>query len=564
MQLGRLIDGLDVRLADSRHADLRVCDITEDSRTVLPGSLYIARKGEAADGNDFIPQAVAAGAVAVLSDRPGITLPSHPKHPPAAALYSPDLPRAVAFLAERFYGSPSSKLIVIGVTGTNGKTTTTFLLHQLLNACHCRAGLVGTVVIDDGTETAPASMTTPPALELSRTLARMLEAGCKAAVLEVSSHSLAQGRVAAIQFDAAIFTNLTGDHLDYHRTMDAYADAKAKLFEMLPAGGVAIVNADDAASPRMARDSRAPVTAVHVFDAPAASSTQWPTTVTATLAKSTRWGTDASLRTPWGDTMLHVPFVGRHNVMNATQAIACLAALGQRPSPKASLPAASLTPAGLNQALQHAEPPPGRLQCLTAPSDDIAVYVDYAHTDDALQTVLTVFRELLPRTTSTSAGRILLVFGCGGDRDATKRPRMGAVAASLADRVIVTSDNPRSEDPRAIISAILAGMPADAVSRVHAEPDRERAIHQSISEARPGDVVLIAGKGHEDYQVLPDTSPNAKPRATIKRFFDDRLIARDALKARGISARLGAPRVVVSQATPRSTHAPSPTRTDRT
>ncbi len=544
MELGRLIDGLDIRLADSRHASVRICDISEDSRTVLPGSLYIARKGETADGNTFIPAALDAGAVAVLSDNPDTRLPPAPHHPPAALLTSPNVPLAIACLAERFYGNPSSKLLVLGVTGTNGKTTTTYLIHQILNAAHIRTGLLGTVFIDDGVEVAPAAMTTPPALELSRTLARMLEAGCQAAVVEVSSHSLDQERVGAIEFDAAAFTNLTGDHLDYHKDTESYAAAKARLFTMLPETGAAVVNADDPSSPRIARDCRAPIYGTTLNrDSQRAG---WPL-IAARITSATRWGTEAVFAGPWGEAPVSLPFVGPHNLMNALEAAALVWAAAQQP--RSPLSGRSLDMPAIASTLAHTSLPPGRLQLLTAPTDPITVYVDYAHTDDALCTVLSVFREVVPR--GGEHGQITVVFGCGGDRDRTKRPRMGAVAAELADRIYVTSDNPRSEEPRSIIDAIVSGMPAAARANTTIEPDRERAILEAIGEATEGDIIVIAGKGHEDYQILP--VPDAPPgsRATVKRFFDDRLVARDALAIRGIRAVNPQPTIVVR-------HAPSP------
>ena len=559
MLLGELIDGVNIRLAPPAATGVRVCDITEDSRTVLPGSLYIARKGETADGNDFIPQAIAAGAVAVLTDRPGVMLPSDARHPAAALLTSDDVPGATAILAERFFGNPSSKLLLFGVTGTNGKTTTSSFIHQLLNAANIRTGLIGTVFIDDGTEIAPASMTTPPALELSRTLARMLEAGCEAAVLEVSSHSLAQKRVAAMAFDAGVFTNLTGDHLDYHRTMEAYAAAKSILFRSLPAAGAAIVKADDPACREIVAGCQAGVTGVTLSDASVPD--DWGR-VGVRVTQATRWGMEASVDGPFGEAVsLRFPFVGKHNLMNAVEAVTAVWTMAQRGSSKLDLSRRDLSMPALAASLRDVTVPPGRLQCLTSPRDPITVYVDYAHTDDALRTVLTVFREIMP----AGQGRLSVVFGCGGDRDRTKRPRMGAVAAELADRVYVTSDNPRTEDPRSIIDAIVAGMPMEAWSRATIEPDREKAIRKAISEATEGDVVIIAGKGHEDYQIVlaPEPAPNGSP-ATVKRFFDDRIIAREALAARGIKPR--APRRAAhapARAFPSTPTGPSTSRTER-
>lgn len=566
MQLGRLIEGLNVRLADARHAPVRICDITEDSRTVQPGSLYIARRGDSTDGNRFIADAITAGAVAVLSDNPDATLPDlpphavHPPHPDVALLTTTDIAPCTAQLAERFYGGPSSKLLLFGVTGTNGKTTTTYLVHQILNALHIRAGLIGTVFVDDGTEVAEAAMTTPPALEISRTLARMLDAGCSAGVLEVSSHSLSQGRVAAMAFDAAAFTNLTGDHLDYHKTMEAYAGAKAGLFAMLPATGVAVVNADDAQAARMVQGCRAPVygTSLLTGKMPAG----W-TPMRAIIRKATRWGTEATFTGPWGSVDVSLPFVGPHNLMNALQAAGVVWAVAHSPGGKGfeGIDAAALTMEAIAGALAHAALPPGRLQCLTLPEDEITVYVDYAHTDDALRTVLTVFRDIMPRG---GQGRLIVVFGCGGDRDATKRPRMGAVAAELADRVIVTSDNPRTEDPRQIIDAVVAGMPQQAWAHTAIEPDRETAIHAAIASAHAGDVVIIAGKGHENYQILPAPTGPGERRTTTRRAFDDRLVARDALMRRGIDAQNPAPTIIARPPTHHPHAAPNSSRHPRT
>lgn len=606
MYLGELIAGLNIRRPSGAVVasyDARVCDVTEDSRTVQPGSLYIARRGETSDGREFVQAAVAAGAVAILSDDPSLVVHHDARTAaPVPMLVADDVPLASALLGERFYGNPSSKLALIGVTGTNGKTTTTYLIHQILNSLGIRCGLIGTVCIDDGTEVAPASMTTPPALEISRTLARMLEAGCRAAVLEVSSHSLAQKRVAAIQFDVGVFTNLTGDHLDYHKTMETYADTKAMLLAMLPpASGTAIVNMDDPAWRRMARDCSARVVGTSMgrmskdrtsrtemqrqsalAESNAESHAMHGSLCTATTRRSTRFATDADLTTPWtGKTVhhLHVPMVGPHNVMNSVQAVASVLALTDGSLAKLAdfIESGEISPTQVLAALARTSAPPGRMECLTEPGDAITVYVDYAHSDDALRTVLGLLRNAIdaeadhpgrgkgagPKGAASTnppekhrSPALAVVFGCGGDRDAAKRPRMGKVASELADRVYVTSDNPRTEDPMSIINAVVAGMPVQsgekvATDRVVIEPDREKAIFRAIREARAGDVVIIAGKGHEDYQILPAPPPPPSPahpdredepppvhaKATIKRFFDDRLAAGEALKLRGIQGR---------------------------
>jgi UDP-N-acetylmuramoyl-L-alanyl-D-glutamate--2,6-diaminopimelate ligase len=551
VRIGDLIHGQDIRLVGDDPggalSNLRVCDITEDSRTVMPGSLFIARQGEKADGKRFIAGAIQAGAVAILADDPAYRLPEALAASRVALLSSPDVELAAAGLAERFYGDPSSKMIVIGVTGTNGKTTTTFLIHQMLNALGIRCGLIGTVFIDDGVEVAAASLTTPPAVEISRTFARMHEADCRAAVMEVSSHALDQRRVGAIKFNAGVFTNLTGDHLDYHGTMEAYAAAKARLFAMLPEDGVAVVNIQDPAHSGMVKGCKAPVVRCAV-DGPkglAITGGTAPETVCrARVVGADTTGTTVEFTGPWGHRTTRVPLVGAFNVMNALEAVATVHALfGGTDEDAISFEI-------IAGALERASAPPGRLEPVTAEGAPIQVFVDYAHTDDALQTVLTVLREAMgthlgPGLGTSEIGQgprpdsreLWCVFGCGGDRDRTKRPRMGKVAAELADRVIVTSDNPRTEDPGAIIKEILVGIGSGRAAAHHrVEPDREAAIRLAIREARPGDTIIIAGKGHEDYQILPDGRGG-----TVKRHFDDREVARAALRERGIAVRASAP-----------------------
>ncbi len=529
MNIGELIEGLGIAAADGAARAVRVCDVTEDSRTVLPGSLFIARRGEKSDGRAFVADAVAAGAVAVLTDDPALAAPPPPKgHAPVAVLRAGDLELATAQIGERFYGDPSSRLTVLGVTGTNGKTTTTFLVHQVLNALGIRCGLMGTVVIDDGTEVAPASLTTPPALEISRTLARMHEAGCVAAVLEVSSHALHQRRVGATRFAGAVFTNLTGDHLDYHRTMDDYAAAKAMLFAALPPEGAAVVNAADPWHGRMLRDCRARV--VRCLETVRAERADAPEgCCRAAIRAMSRSGMELNLAGPWGHTSVRVPLVGAFNASNALQAAALVhAVFGGTGEDDVSFTT-------IAQALSRCRPPPGRLEPVTAPGAEITVLVDYAHTDDALRTVLATTREALGAPAGADGrAELWCVFGCGGDRDATKRPRMGAAAAALADRVVVTSDNPRTENPRAIIGQIIDGIPPEAQTRVQIEPDRAAAIHLAVRSAPPGSVIVIAGKGHEDYQILPDPD---RPGQTVTRRFDDREVAREALSKRGVKLR---------------------------
>ncbi|MGH7131808.1 MAG: UDP-N-acetylmuramoyl-L-alanyl-D-glutamate--2,6-diaminopimelate ligase [Phycisphaerales bacterium] len=515
MELGALIAGLGIRPVGGKAvpAPVRICDITEDSRTVMPGSLFVARRGEKSDGRNFVGAAVEAGAVAVLTDDPKVQVPAKSG---AALLVADDIQMAAAMVAERFYGSPSGKLAVIGVTGTNGKTTTTYLIHQILNRAGKRCGLVGTVCVDDGVEVAPAALTTPPSLELSRTLARMVEAGCVAAAIEASSHALDQRRVGAVQFKVGVFTNLTHDHLDYHGTMDTYAAAKAVLFAMLPEDGVAVVNVDDAASARMIAATGPGARIVRCTMKSRGAGTEPGADVAARVVSATASVTVIELTGPWDGKdqrgwRVRLPLIGAHNVMNAMQAAAAAWGVG-------------IDGETIRTALEHVHAPPGRLEPVTGAEHPLAVYVDYAHSDDSLTRAMQVMRAAI-----AGGGKLTVVFGCGGDRDRTKRPKMGAAAAMLADRLVVTSDNPRTEEPGTIIDQVLGGVPAAKRNICVVEVDRGAAIRRAVSEAKDGDIVLIAGKGHEDYQILPDGRGG-----TRKIHFDDREVARAALTERGM------------------------------
>lgn len=494
--LAELIGGLPVTLVRGS-ADAVIRDIVEDSRCVTRGCLFIARSGTKTDGRKFIVDAAAGGAAAVLSDNAG--------HVPngVAALVCRDVPLASALIAERFFGNPSSELKLIGVTGTNGKTTVTYLIRHLLGSAGIKCGLIGTVQIDDGATVMAANLTTPPSIELSRTLRAMVDHGCRACVMETSSHALHQKRAAGLQFQVGVFTNLTGDHLDYHQTMEAYLDAKAILFENLPRTGFAIINRDDPASDQLVQRTRARVITCSAADRSA--------DCRAKIGSQTITCTAAIFSGPWGKFECNVPLIGRHNVMNALQALAVGHAMG-------------LDRETLREAIATCKAPPGRLEPVTAMHDDFAVLVDYAHTDDALENVLRALRPIVP-----SGGKLRVVFGCGGDRDRTKRPRMARVACKYADDVIITSDNPRTEDPQAIIDEIRTGVPHDRVGDVLAIVDRAQAIHAAIERTGDGDIVLIAGKGHEDYQII----------GTTKRPFDDRHVAAAALAARKTKVVVG-------------------------
>lgn len=500
MTLGELIEGLDVRLRvdDAAALRLRICDLTEDSRTVMPGSLFVARRGRSADGRAYAREAAAAGAVAVLTDDPGLDAA-------VPVLLAGDVRVAAARLAERFCGEPSRSLRIAAVTGTNGKTTISWLIWRILNHAGIRCGLVGTVMIDDGREHAPASMTTLPAIETSHTLATMRDAGCRAAALEASSHALDQGRLDALDIDVAVFTNLTGDHLDYHETMENYARAKARLFAGLRPDALAIVNAASEWSPAMLTGCRARVLHCHAGPEPCAGGE-----ARCESAASSLDGMVARLSGPWGQIEGRTKLFGEHNLLNLLQAVAAAHGLG-------------LDAGQLAAAIPSLTAPPGRLERVEVEGIDLHAFVDYAHSDDSLANVLSAARAAMSEANSA----LWCVFGCGGERDSSKRPRMGRVAAELADRVVLTSDNPRRERPGDIIDQVLAGVPDGLRARVAVEADRARAIALAVNSADPGDVILICGKGHETRQILPDGRGG-----TYSIEFDDRLIARDAILAR--------------------------------
>lgn len=493
MDLDALIAGLGAWRRDGGGA-VDVRSVCEDSRRVEPGALFVARRGARNDGRAFIGEAVQRGAVAVVTDDEMVRVPDG-----VALATCRDVAAASARIAERLWGNPTSRLRLVGVTGTNGKTTTAHLVQQILNGAGKRCGLIGTVCVDDGAGVRASDLTTPGACELSRLFATMVERGCEAAVMEVSSHALDQGRVAGLAFDVGVFTNLSGDHLDYHGTAEAYAAAKAKLFSMLPRSGFAVVNAEDPMAGRMVEHCEAAVVRCGIGGG-------FP--CRAEMASSSVRGSSCVFTGAWGAFACKLSLVGRHNVMNALEACAAAYAVGARME-------------HLQEAMDRAKAPPGRLEPVAgAAAEEISVFVDYAHTDDALEKALVALRPIVPE-----GGRLWVVFGCGGDRDRTKRPRMGRVASRLADAVVVTSDNPRTEDPERIVDEIMAGVEEGA--EVHRVVRRDRAIGLAIDSARAGDVVLIAGKGHENYQIVSDGKGG-----TVKRPFDDREASRRAISRR--------------------------------
>ncbi|HEX3975192.1 MAG TPA: UDP-N-acetylmuramoyl-L-alanyl-D-glutamate--2,6-diaminopimelate ligase [Solirubrobacteraceae bacterium] len=454
MRLGRLFDDV-----PPPAADVEISSLVYDNRLVVTGTLFFCVPGYTRDGHDFAPDAVARGAAALVVERPlNLGVPE---------IRVPSVRVAMAPAAARFHGDPTARLQTVGVTGTNGKTTTAFLMRAVLEAAGRPTGLLGTVKSVVGGVEHEVLRTTPEAIDLQRTFAEMLDAGDKACVLEVSSHALELHRADAIHFAAAIFTNLTQDHLDFHETMEQYYGAKRLLFTDLAAAH-AVVNVDDPYGARLAAElapARPAITFALEHDA----------TYRAGAVQTGLDGSHFAVTAPDGVHELASPLTGRFNVSNVLGAFATARALG--------------VDAGTAiEAIAAAGQVPGRFQSV-AEGQDYAVLVDYAHTPDSLENVLQAARPL-------TSGRLHVVFGCGGDRDRGKRPLMGEIAARLADRVIVTSDNPRSEDPAAIIDEILVGS-GDGVEH---EVDRRVAIDHAIASAEPGDVVVIAGKGHEQGQ----------------------------------------------------------------
>jgi UDP-N-acetylmuramoyl-L-alanyl-D-glutamate--2,6-diaminopimelate ligase len=474
--------------------DPEVAAITCDSRAIRPGAVFFALPGVKADGHAFAADAARAGAVAVVAERAVACAP-------ARLLLAPNARRAMALAAANFHGRPADALTLVGVTGTNGKTTVAWLVEAIARAAGVPAGLVGTVSFRWPGVDRPASHTTPESTELMALLAEMRDAGARLAAIEVSSHALAQERAAALAFRAAGFTNLTRDHLDYHGDLERYFAAKRRLFtEQLAPGGAAVVNGADPFGARLASELAGRT--VWRFGGDGAE-------LRAREARHGLAGIEAALDTPAGAIALRSPLVGAHNLEN----LLCAAGLAL---------AAGLPREAVERGLASATGAPGRLERVG--DGPVAVFVDYAHTDDALARVLDALRALAPR-------RLVCVFGCGGDRDRGKRPLMGEVAGRRADLAIVTSDNPRTEDPLAILHAVVPGLERAGRPRVEAAqalagaagwvvvPDRAEAIALAIRAARPGDAVLVAGKGHETYQIV----------GAERRHFDDREEARRAL-----------------------------------
>jgi UDP-N-acetylmuramoyl-L-alanyl-D-glutamate--2,6-diaminopimelate ligase len=487
MTLADLLRDLPV-LHSGADAAVEVSSLAYNSREVRPGTLFFAIQGEKADGHTYIPQALERGAVAVVSER------AAPPELAARWIQVAAIRRALADAGRSILGHPEKRLQIIGITGTNGKTTTSYLVESVLAAAGILSGVFGTIEYRMGGQTKVATNTTPESLDLLSYFAQLVKAGGKAAVMEVSSHSLAQERVWGFHFAVAVFTNLTQDHLDYHKDFEHYFQAKRRLFEGLGASPPdwPVIDTDDPWGTRLLElpypnrltyglNGDAQVTPKHVVSSPK--------------------GMELVIATPAGKLEFFSPLLGRANLANILAAASTGVAMG-------------IATGKIEEGIARLQAVPGRFQQIDE-GQPFLVVVDYAHTDDALKNVLKTAREL-------TRERLIVLFGCGGERDRTKRPRMGEAAGTLADFVVLTSDNPRSEDPLLIMADALVGLQRTGKPYI-AEVDRGVAIRKALEEAREGDVVVLAGKGHETYQILKDG----------KIAFDDREVARNVLAEMG-------------------------------
>ena len=485
-KLAALVEGAKV----IGNADTFITDIVQDSRQATKGAMFVCMAGEHVDGHKFIPDVKAKGAVAIITER------EMKPQEGLAVLKVPNLDEALQIIVPYFFDIPSQRLRMIGITGTNGKTTTSFLLRSILRHAGHKVGLIGTIQTLIEEKQLPSQNTTPNIVDLQRLLARMVEEGIEYVVMEVSSHALAQNRVAGCEFDTAVFTNFTQDHLDYHKTMENYLEAKAKLFDSLGGPGIkpdktAVVNLDDEKAQYILERSKCD----HITYALGDESAD----IRAVDIKLGPLGSTFTIQGGFGRLQVRTHIAGLFNIYNVLSATSAAAA-------------EKVPYSVIGEAVSEFRGVPGRFETVDA-GQLFNVVVDYAHTPDGLENILHTARDI-------TENRIITVFGCGGDRDRTKRPIMGRIAAQLSDIVITTSDNPRTEDPEAILSEIEAGVAEVIGKKTHEKvTDRREAIYLAISLAQAGDTVIIAGKGHEDYQIV----------GTEKHHFDDREVAREAL-----------------------------------
>jgi UDP-N-acetylmuramoyl-L-alanyl-D-glutamate--2,6-diaminopimelate ligase len=497
MNLTKLLDGVQVtkmfQLQFGRMAvtqDVEVHSVQYDSRKVSPNDCFVAIHGGGVDGHTYVSAAIDRGANVVVLENDATLPDSYFMHTGVVKIVVPDSRKALAILSANYFGHPSKSLKLVGVTGTNGKTTTTHLVRSIFETAGMKTGLVGTIEYRIGDEIISATHTTPESLELNELFALMVKQGCSAASMEVSSHALHQSRVYGLDFDAAVFTNLTQDHLDYHGTMDAYFQAKKMLFDQLQPSASAVTNLDD------------PYGQMIFSSTPAARmtySTQHAADVEAKNIRLSIDGTTFEIVHNNETTTITTALVGRFNVYNILAAFSAGIALG---IPKDTI----------RRGVEQVHSVRGRFEKIRSPRGWTAI-VDYAHTPDALEKCLRTIHEALPEE---RRGKIIAVFGAGGDRDKSKRPLMGAVAGTLSDFAIVTSDNPRTEDPATILEEIIHGLPKG--TKFIRELDRRTAIQKAIRLAQPGDVVLVAGKGHEDYQIIGTKKIHFSDREVVEEF----------------------------------------------
>lgn len=485
--LAALVDGAEI----IGNADTFITDIVQDSRQAGRGSMFVCMEGAHVDGHTFIGDVAKKGAAAIITQRKGVKAPAG-----VAVLVVPNLDEALKVIVPAFFDYPGQQLRMIGITGTNGKTTTSYLVRAMLRQAGYKVGLIGTIQIMIGDKILPVHNTTPNVVDLQRTLHQMVEDGVQYAVMEVSSHALDQGRISGCEFDTAVFTNLTQDHLDYHKTMENYRDAKAKLFDMLGGPGLkpgktAVVNIDDAAGAYMLEHAACE----HITYAIESEEAN----LRAVEVRVRQTGASLAVQGSFGRIKLNLHITGMFNIYNVLGAVGAAVA--------ENVPVNII-----EQALENFMGVPGRFELVDC-GQPFAVVVDYAHTPDGLENILRTARQITEK-------KIITVFGCGGDRDKTKRPIMGRIAAELSDAVIATSDNPRTEDPAAILEDVMKGVEEKIGTKPYEKiQDRHEAIFVAIAMAQPGDTVVIAGKGHENYQILKT--------GTIH--FDDREVAREAL-----------------------------------
>lgn len=478
----------------SGELDQEVTGVFSDSREVIPGSVFVAVRGSDSDGQAFVADALELGASAVVSE----VAPDPGADASVCWAHVADARAAVAALACAWNQHPSTEMKMVGVTGTNGKTTTAFIIHGIMKTVWTRAGLLGTVQVDDGIETEAATHTTPGPLELQRILRRMADHDCRGVAMEISSHALEQKRTDGLQLDVAVFTNFTQDHLDYHKTMDAYFKAKRRMFELMESQDgskktTAVINVDDPYGQRLIEEFKG---RLHILSYGCGVHAD----VRIGHETQTVRGTEFELRFKERDYLVRTPYIGRFNVSNCAAALAAAIAAGVKPRDAV-------------RSLADAPQVPGRMENVGS-RDGATVFVDYAHTPDALKHACAALRELKP-------ARLITLFGCGGDRDQSKRMLMGAAAVEGSDLCVVTSDNPRSEDPRQIIHDIEQGMQG---KRYQVIPDRNLAIQVAVNVSGEGDIILIAGKGHETYQDIGGKKID----------FDDRRVAYRALNTKTV------------------------------